>query len=736
MLGGFQSEADLAASFSDRHVTQAESALDALAAQQFMQTAVASGNPESLQAVLQAFLAVQSSFDNVAIVDTNGNPVARGSDTGTVTNLADREWFQTVMAIKTRYLGTPIYSRGSGAPIVVYAVPFLDSNGDVVALLTGGISLQRLADAMNSANLGHNSQITLVDRRNGGLVLVAPNAQDVLAPFDGPQAATDAVQSGGSVALNARVEGNDTLVAVAPVVGLPWSIVVDQSSDTAFAAIGGMTRTNVMLVIPVILIAALISAWMAMQITNPLLRLKRAAQGLAAGDLSRRLNFTQRDEVGEVGRVFDLMADSLSARAADLESAISSLRHEIEMRGQTEKALEETRDQLEVRVEERTNALSQALERLAFSEQRFRSLIEGSQEGIILSDADGTITYVSPSNERLLGWPPDELIGRNASDITHPEDQSVRQHTRDRVLAAPGSAATDVWRLQRADGVYRWMEVQVTNLLDTPAVNEIVANFRDITERRELEEAMQATLADLKRSNADLEHFAYVASHDLQEPLRMVSNYTQLLARRYQGRLDDDADDFIAYAVEGATRMQQLIEDLLRFSRVGTRGRELEPVGMETVLDRAMFNLQTAIAESSAVVTHDPLPEVLGDESQLTQVLQNLIGNAIKFRGTEAPEVHIGVESQGSLARFCVRDNGIGIDPQFQDRIFVLFQRLHSRAEYPGTGIGLTLCKRIVERHGGEMWVESAVGEGASFYFTLKPTSQVSENRVERAGAA
>ncbi len=224
---------------------------------------------------------------------------------------------------------------------------------------------------------------------------------------------------------------------------------------------------------------------------------------------------------------------------------------------------------------------------------------------------------------------------------------------------------------------------------------------------------------DLRRSNAELEQFAYVASHDLQEPLRMVASFSQLLAKRYRGKLDQDADDFIGFAVDGARRMQALINDLLAFSRVGTRGRAFEPTDSNGVLQEALTNLTTLRAESQAVVTHEPLPTILADGGQLVQVFQNLIANAIKFRGPEPPRIHITAEPQDEGWRFAVRDNGLGIAKEHQERIFTIFQRLQPRAEYPGTGIGLAICKKIVERHGGRIWVDSELGKGSTFYFTI-----------------
>ena len=229
-------------------------------------------------------------------------------------------------------------------------------------------------------------------------------------------------------------------------------------------------------------------------------------------------------------------------------------------------------------------------------------------------------------------------------------------------------------------------------------------------------------ISHLKRveaSNEDLEQFAYVASHDLQEPLRLVSNYTQLLERRYKDQLDDDAREFIGFAVDGASRMQRLIQDLLTFSRVSSSGRELAPVDSQSAFTGALANLQTTVEEADARVTADDLPTVRADRSQLTMLFQNLIGNAVKFRGEASPRVHVSAEREDGYWRFTVQDNGIGIDSKHADRIFLVFQRLHAAGEYPGTGIGLALCKKIVERHGGEMGVESEPGEGSSFTFTL-----------------
>ena len=253
--------------------------------------------------------------------------------------------------------------------------------------------------------------------------------------------------------------------------------------------------------------------------------------------------------------------------------------------------------------------------------------------------------------------------------------------------------------------------------------NQMAAQLEATTVSKEeiqkAHDALSRRTAELIRSNAELDQFASVVSHDLQEPLRMITGYIGLLQSQYGGKLDHEAEEWIGVVMDGAKRMQGLIDDLLTYSRVGTRGRDLCPVDCNDALERTLLNLGTAIKESGARVTGPSLPTVLGDEFQLVQLFQNLIGNAIKYRGSTPPEIQVECQRMEDMWRFAVRDNGIGIDSNYAERIFVIFQRLHTRKEYPGTGVGLAICKRIVERHGGEIWVESEPGKGSAFYFTL-----------------
>ncbi len=343
--------------------------------------------------------------------------------------------------------------------------------------------------------------------------------------------------------------------------------------------------------------------------------------------------------------------------------------------------------------------------------RELNAALENAVEGISRLDRQGRYINVNKAYAQMVGCQPSDLIGKDWKPTVYPEDL-------DKLLVAYQQMLTDGKVEVEARGVRKDGSIFYKQLVMISAYDEQKqftghhCLMKDISDRKQAEE-------ELIRSNAELEQFAYIASHDLQEPLRMVTSYLQLLERRYKNKLDAKADEFIAYAVDGASRMQTLINDLLTYSRVGTRGQPFGIANTSGILNNVLANLKVAIKESGAVVTYDDLPNLIGDASQLSQLFQNLIGNAIKFRGEPLPQIHIGVESNDGKWLFSVRDNGIGIDPQYRDRIFLIFQRLHNRTKYSGTGIGLAICKKIVERHGGHLWVEPSPIQGSTFYFTI-----------------
>jgi PAS domain S-box-containing protein len=382
----------------------------------------------------------------------------------------------------------------------------------------------------------------------------------------------------------------------------------------------------------------------------------------------------------------------------------------------------EAKGRLESRVAERTAELERQAQATKDSLKEVHDMKAALDEHAIvaITDPQGRITFVNERFCSISGYSREEVLGQDHRLLNsgrHPKEFFAEMWST--ILAGK------VWHGEICNktksGSFYWVEATIVPFLDDRGqVRQFVAIRSDITERKRVEVEQQKLVAELARSNAELEQFAYAASHDLQEPLRAVAGCAQLLQQRYRGQMDARADQFIGEIVDGATRMQHLISDLLDFSRVTTRGHPLEPMASAEALEAALKNLSTATMQSGATITHDPLPEVLADAMQLTRLFQNLIGNAIKFRGSNPPRIHIHASSADLAWRFSVKDNGIGIDSKHFEKVFVLFQRLHTRREYPGTGLGLALCRKIVERHGGSIWVESQPGQGSTFFFTLQ----------------
>lgn len=339
---------------------------------------------------------------------------------------------------------------------------------------------------------------------------------------------------------------------------------------------------------------------------------------------------------------------------------------------------------------------------------------------VAITDIKGTIQYVNKKFCEISRYSSEELIGQNHRLINsgfHP-----KEFFRDMYRTI---ANGKVWKGQiknRAkDSSYYWVDTTIVPLTDREGkLSKYLAIRFDITAQKKIEEELIKALLDVEQSNSELEQFAYIASHDLQEPLRMIASYSQLLSRRYKGKLDDKADQYITYVSEGVQRMQTLIMDLLHYSRTTTGKENIETVDLNHVMTEVLTDLKVAIETSRAYVKVSPLPVLKANHTQIRQLLQNLIGNAIKFRGDEKPLVEVKALEETGHWIFSIKDNGIGIEPEYSEKIFMLFQRLNDREIYPGTGIGLAVCKKIVERHGGKIWIESEPGKGTTFFFTIK----------------
>jgi PAS domain S-box-containing protein len=372
----------------------------------------------------------------------------------------------------------------------------------------------------------------------------------------------------------------------------------------------------------------------------------------------------------------------------------------------------------------RNISVRKAAERhLAQMEGRYRGLLEAAPDAMVVVDETGAIVLLNLQAEHQFGYRREELVGQKVTSII-PEGFAER-------LLADGLRSAENAQMQqmgmgleltgkRKDGSTFPIEIMLSPLESAEGIL-VTAAVRNITDRKKAEDHLIKTLGALERSNDELARFAQVASHDLQEPLRMVASYTQLLAKRYKGRLDADADEFIAYAVDGSNRMQRLIQDLLAYSRAGHDEQPLRAIQSEDALKDALNSLRATIEESQAVVTYDPLPTITTDPILLTQIFQNLVGNAIKYRSVEVPQIHVSaaMDNGGTGWVFSVQDNGLGIEPQYFEQIFVLFQRLHARTAFQGTGIGLAICKKMIIRLGGRIWVESQITKGSTFRFAL-----------------
>jgi PAS domain S-box-containing protein len=622
---------------------------------------------ESLVTKIKPRLAT-SGYVQVSLIDPQTGQVIASTMAEEVGQLkTDEPYF---LSGKTAtYVENPHYSAALQAFTMSAATPLYGAGGQLLALLAAQLDLEELNVLIGRrTNLHETDDAYLVDTSH--VFVTRPRFIDDAASLTQPlqtEAVNRCLQQKSGVVEAVDYRNTPAFVAYRWMPERQMCLVVKIDQTEAYQPIRAFGGTIALISVLALVVATAVAIALARSMTRPILALQSGVARFATGELGLRLDETPRDELGQLAAEFNRMAEALAEEQTILRRR---------------------------------------------SEQFFNLTLEM----LCTLDSAGRMLDLNPAWQRTLGYTTDELQGRPLNDLIHPDDLPVTRVALERV--ANESSGRFENRCRHKDGSYRWLAWVA---VFSPQDQLLYVAARDVTERRLDEEKLRQQTEELKRSNRELEQFGQAASRDLQEPLQLVSNYVQLLARRYQGQLDANANEFISFTLDATNRMKSLLADLLAYSQVGSRQVEFTPVSMETALERVLENLQIPIQNVDTVITHDPLPAVLGDETMMIQLLQQLIGNALKFRNVEPPRIHIGVRQLAANWLFFVRDNGIGIDPQFTEQIFGIFQRLHRQDQYAGTGIGLAISRKIVERHDGRIWVDSEPGKGATFYFTLPP---------------
>lgn len=597
------------------------------------------------------------------------------------------------------YFSDIYFNKAKGnKPELLVTAPLFDLNDGFAGVIAFEVEMTSIYNFIQDVTGLGNTGETLVGKKIGNEVLyLNPLRHDPDAvlkrriPIGGEIGVPmqKAVQGGTGSGLQIDYRGKKTIAAWRYISSLDWGIVAKIDTEEAFSDITNLRNLVFAIMGIIFILASMMAFFTAHSISEPIKRLSRGAEIVGSGNLDYQFGVSNlKDEIGQLSMSFDKMTRDLKKVTASRDE----LNREIIERKETQEKLRENREDLNhaQRVAHTGSwRLNVRKNELTWSDEVYR----------IFGIADAApMTY-----ERFVS-------------CIHPDDREFVDRS---WQAALKGERYDIEHRIIAAGLVKWVREQAE--LEFDKLGGLLGGFgtvQDITERKKGEE-------DLKRSNENLEQFAYVASHDLQEPLRMMASYSELLERRYKDKLDTDADEFIGYIVDGAKRMQKLINDLLAYSRVGRADKALKKVDCNAIAHKVIDYMSKREEENKPVITHDDLPVLMGNENNFIQLFQNLIGNAIKFRGSDMPRIHISAIKKESEWLFSIKDNGIGIEPEYRDRIFLIFQRLHGRDKYEGTGIGLSICKKIVETQGGKIWVDSEFGKGSTFYFTVPVRMEV-----------
>jgi len=681
---------------------------------------------DALRFAGQRLLQQHPMFEEVGVIGVKGTAVLTLSRRSHDSNQKPRDWSKTPVFQEAKRKGiswSRVRITETWEPWVTLAVRVDDAlaGGEIAYAVINLKWLWRLVEEFKLSNEG---RVYAVDR--DGKLIAAQNLRPVLKQVSvvERQLVKELLYApdpgDGQFMHGAYADQAATKMAAtgARLFDPRWIIVVEQPATLLFDPIKRKIWWLIALSVIGVSVILMVARYISRKFTEPITRLQQGTKQIASGSFDYRVAVEGHDEIGELANQFNQMAAALRTSHDKLETKVAERTRELSAlyTALTPLAVSESASQLLERVIERlvsaTGADAGAI-RLIDREQNLQ--ISVAQIGFSLEHYSMKRPVNEGSADRLVFEAGEPIIsGDIATDGRIRKKKQVQFGYKSCAflpLVINGEIRGIIHLASKTLGYFT--EEQKEYLMASARIMGVVAG------NSELLQSSLRYAEQLAHSNAELEQFAYAASHDLQEPLRMITGYTQLLAKRYKGKLDTDADEFIGYAGDAAKRMSDMIKDLLAYSRLGTQGKQFETTDCEVVFRETLAGMQVAIQESGAKVTHDPLPTVYGDGIQLGRLFQNLVGNAIKYGNGTAPEIHVACERRAKDWLFSVIDNGIGIDPQHAERIFVIFQRLHTSEQYQGTGIGLASCKKIVERHGGTIWVKSELGEGSTFYFTL-----------------
>ncbi|PRX29911.1 PAS domain S-box-containing protein [Orenia metallireducens] len=639
-------------------------------------------NSKEIESILYFTLESKKEFSNLHYINNEGViEFTTLEDAGGV-NVSDRKYYQKAINGQS-YISDVLVGRIAGNLYVFISNPVKDDQGQIQGVIMGAVQLQTIEKILNKYNLGETGETYLIHQQ-GGLITL-PRLINTLKKTEkikrmdyriDTKIVKAAKQGTKLIDSYQDYRGKAVFGTYRKINNDRWLIIGEIDASEALASLYQQILLISLAILVIVAVLIYITKRLIERIERPMEYLLEGTQMLEAGKYDYKIDFKA---IPSAPVEFIQLCNTFNTMAEEINKNI--------------KLLEENKE-------------------------RYRSLFRNNIAAVFSIDLEGRFLDINSAAQQLTGYFKEELIGSFFTELL-PQDQIEKGRN---LFLDTAKGKAELVELTIVDKEDNRIELMLTSM---PIIinNKIIGVYKiaiDITENKRNEERIFKVSEELRRSNKDLQQFAYVASHDLQEPLRMVTSYLQLLERRYKDKLDEDANEFINFAVDGAKRMQTLINDLLEYSRVNTRGKEFKEIDGNQLIEEVKRNLSIFIEEKNAKIIYEPLADFYGDRVQLVQLFQNLIQNGIKFNDKEEPQIDISMEEKDDAWQFAISDNGIGFSAEYSERIFTIFQRLHSYNEYQGTGIGLAICKRIVERHGGEIWVESEEGKGSTFYFTIK----------------